>query len=158
MKILRAIRAAWRELRSETPQKKTSNPTGVLARLRSLLSIKGRQPENEGVDPKVLEEIQRLPVLPLSEQFLMAFMEQHKGAVYSLTIKKMSSAVKANAKEILLFRVGEHNNVLRIRKDNFEGALKDMMAYFTTSENYEAAQQCKVLMNKHYVNRLLDST
>jgi hypothetical protein len=137
--------------------------------LRKLLLL-GRgsavSPEVERMFPKVdpipvsVEESQSAELrLPLkSPTALRQFLTDHKSEMYLFILSKLKIGIRDNVTEVVLFKLGASNRVAKIKKEDFEKLLSDMMSHFAALEDYDRSIQCRSLLQKHYINRVVDDT
>lgn len=100
-------------------------------------------------------------VLPLkSPHILNKFVEENRSLVYKYILKMLSKAIKKKMEKIDLFRLGDTPFIAKIEKQNYVNTLNDLLSHFASSsvEEYELANRCKKLIQKHQNNLLLEET
>ena len=98
-------------------------------------------------------------VLPMeSAQKLKTFVDENKSLVYDYMLRKLRGAIRQNRPEVLIFVLGDSSLHAKIKKNEYEDTIQMMIQYFLKAEEYEKIIQCKELLQRLYVNRVIDES
>lgn len=84
--------------------------------------------------------------------------DANKLVIYRHIVRLMKLAIKNNWDVVEAFRLGVTPQVARINKVDFEKTLSELKTFFVDTEEFELADTCVRLIDKHKVNKLLDDT
>jgi len=106
-------------------------------------------------DVKLADDVFVLPTnsVPAVNYFLNTNLD----IAFKYLMERMKTAVNKNLPVIDLFRIGQTPHIARIEKKDFEKYILEMQQYYVKSEEYEQAERCNQLLDRHRVNVNLDS-
>jgi nicotinic acid phosphoribosyltransferase len=148
MNLFQAVRLTWQEMRRSPAQLQRS--------------LQEESVEHEAIPDATgnagIDEYQDIPVLPtVPHATLMRFVEENQTNVYKYFYNSIKSAIKANSNEAVLFRLGTSKMLLRIHKNEFANTLETMSKHFLKVEEYEMIPKCRKLLDKHYINQVIEN-
>lgn len=104
------------------------------------------------VPPKVKPSIrmiqgERIVVLPFDNPDLLApFAEEHQDMVYRYMLTRFRQAFEYKKPSVMLFQFGSSTKIAQITADKYKSQLGKMLDFFVKIEDYEAAGQCRDLI------------
>jgi hypothetical protein len=147
MNVFQTLKA-MRELMSRNPRKANPEPTAEP-------SPSEASPDATG-DVGNSDQYAHVPTLPtVGHATLAQYVEDNKTAVYKYVYNSLKKAIREDADEVALLRVGHKNVVMFITKKEYEPTLAQMILHFKKAEEYEMIPRCKRLLEKHYVNQVI---
>lgn len=103
--------------------------------------------------------LEDVPVLPLKDpDIVTAFLVQNQKLVSEYFFKCLKKAVVRNLPEVVLFRLGESEMVSTIKSIDYEDQLNKLMDFYSSEDEFERASECRNLIVKHKVNRLIEES
>ena len=98
-----------------------------------------------------------IPILPLTpHSVLLKFLEENQTLVFKVFYSKLERAIgETTTKEIVLFRLAP-NGFVKLKYENYESVLNEMIAHFKKVEEYEMIPKCQQLLTKLYINRVIE--
>lgn len=84
-------------------------------------------------------------------------MSKNKDLVYSFLLREMDKAIQNNMPFVELFRVGTTPLTARVEKKDYEKSILDIQKYYIEQEEYEKANVCQQLIDRHKVNQIIDT-
>lgn len=88
----------------------------------------------------------------------MDFIANEKTVVLRYIYKRLRDAVVNNQSEVVLFRIADSQMVIYLEKSQYEEILRLMLDHFMKTEEYEMIPRCKRVLEKFYVNKVIDES
>jgi hypothetical protein len=99
------------------------------------------------------------PVVPIRNlKVLEQFADENKSLVFRYIFKKLKSAIKTDATDVVLFVLPTVNHTVRIIRAEYIKALVKMIDHYTESEEYELIPPCRQLIQQCHINELIRKT
>lgn len=118
---------------------------------------------NEGLQSAVINQnpsnLDLIPILPTTTHAdLMSFIAKEKTVVFRYFYKRLREAVLHNQPEVILFRIADSKMVIFFEKSQYEEVLRAMLDHFMKVEEYEMVPRCRKVLEKFYVNKVIDES
>lgn len=160
--ITNLVQRWFRRPTNPSPNPKTiTEASPLLNRLKEPVAVKNDVIPIEDIIRQMDEMDAKIGLVKIPEQSIIVFNEfakRHRGLVYRFMLNKIGVAVKTNASNVLLFRMGNTPRIAKIERSGFSKALNDMIAWFSEHEEYEHAARAVGVLRQHEVNAVLEST
>lgn len=109
--------------------------------------------------PELTEHGEPMTIVPTNSMFtLNSFLTENPDLAFPFLVGEITKAVANDWEQVELFRVGNTPFVARVMRTEFSTVLEDAMKYYTKMQNFEMAKRCRILLDRHKVNLLLEST
>jgi hypothetical protein len=142
----------------KTPPKKESLPNQPVRIVDVMPLVKNRK-NDPAEQPTVIVPDTKLLKLPTSSiHTFNELYKRHRSVVYQFMMQKMAAGIRDNTEYIKFFRLGNTAHVAGMYRKDFEASLKQMIAWFTKTEEYELANKASSLLKKHKVNTVIDES
>jgi hypothetical protein len=139
MKLLEAIREAWKEINGSPPPPSLPQPSEPQA--------------SEVFTASELSELERIPSVLFMK--LAQFSREYPTDIHTYTHRRLTKAIENDLDRIPVYRFNDNGKVAWYVAENYEVALNDLLGFYMKEQMYERIPHVKELIQTNKINAVI---